>query len=76
MSNSQENLPVGKQVRRQRILRDESQKVFAAASGISVRTLSKVERGMCEPKIETCLKIAGHVGLPPEQIFGNEKFPK
>lgn len=70
------NIEIGKQVRRQRILRDESQSVFAEESGISVRTLCKIERGMCEPKNETCLKIARHVGLPPEQIFGNEKFPK
>ena len=40
------NIEIGKQVRRQRILRDESQSVFAEESGISVRTLCKIERGM------------------------------
>lgn len=48
-----------------RIAMKESQEEFAFHCGISLETLSKLERGCGNPRLSTLISIAAYVGCEP-----------
>ena len=46
-----------------------SQEHFAECIGISVSQLSRIERGLATPCLETLLSLARHMGIPAAEIF-------
>jgi len=54
----------GQQIRSERLMRKLTQQELAAAVGVSLRTIGRVERGEIEDS-RTADTIAGHLGLTP-----------
>ena len=56
-----------------RIAMKESQEEFAFHCGISLETLSKLERGCGNPRLSTLISIAAYVGCEPADLVDEEK---
>lgn len=54
----------GKKISKIRKLLDITQETLASGAGISVGTLSKIERGVHGPSLRTANKIADALGVP------------
>lgn len=63
------NRLVAANIRRQRNLAGKTQEQVAREAGISPQHLSKVERCACSPTVNTVVKIAACLGVPPASFF-------
>ncbi|MBT2326958.1 helix-turn-helix transcriptional regulator [Variovorax paradoxus] len=63
---------VGAQVRALRLAAGVSGGKVAAASGISPSMLSRIERGLVSPSVETLYRIARGLDVPISRFFGDQ----
>ncbi|MHB1341695.1 MAG: helix-turn-helix domain-containing protein [Coriobacteriia bacterium] len=61
---------LGDTLRTLRLSRGETLTDVADATGVSVAMLSRLERGQRSPSPETLCVLAGHFGLPAEEMLG------
>lgn len=61
--------PLGRRLRALRRLKRLTQQELASGSGISVSTLSAIERGCRYPKPELLRKMARKLDVPLEELF-------
>jgi transcriptional regulator with XRE-family HTH domain len=55
--------PDGAFVRRLRVERGVTQEALAFKANVTIATLSRIERGVCGPKVATLRKIATALGM-------------
>lgn len=65
---------VAANIRRYRNLAKMTQEQVAREAGISPQHLSKVERCVCSPTINTIVRIANCVGIHPKDLFDSSDF--
>lgn len=63
---------IGNQVRALRVAAGASGGALAQRSGISPSMLSRIERGMVSPSVETLDRIADGLGVPVSRFFGDQ----
>jgi transcriptional regulator with XRE-family HTH domain len=63
---------IGAQVRALRMAADVSGGALAQASGISASMLSRIERGLVSPSVETLERLASGLGVPTSRFFGDQ----
>jgi len=63
---------VGSQVRALRLAAGVSGGKVAAASGISASMLSRIERGLVSPSVDTLYRIARGLNVPISRFFGDQ----
>nr|WP_311732123.1 XRE family transcriptional regulator [Variovorax paradoxus] len=63
---------MGHQVRALRIASGASGGELASRSGVSPSMLSRIERGLVSPSVETLDRIAGGLGVPVSRFFGDQ----
>ncbi|WP_312846078.1 XRE family transcriptional regulator [Variovorax sp. MHTC-1] len=63
---------VGAQVRALRLAAGVSAGKVAAASGISASMLSRIERGLVSPSVDTLYRIARGLNVPISRFFGDQ----
>ena len=63
---------IGNQVRALRIAAGASGGELAATSGVSRSMLSRIERGLVSPSVETLDRIARGLGVPASRFFGDQ----
>lgn len=63
---------IGNQVRALRVAAGASGGVLAQSSGISASMLSRIERGLVSPSVETLERIAQGLGVPVSRFFGDQ----
>ena len=63
---------VGAQVRALRLATGASGGRVAAASGISASMLSRIERGLVSPSVDTLYRIARGMNVPISRFFGDQ----
>jgi transcriptional regulator with XRE-family HTH domain len=63
---------IGAQVRTLRIAAGESGGRLAARSGVSRSMLSRIERGLASPSVETLERVADALGVPVSRFFGEQ----
>lgn len=61
-------------VRRLRELRALSQRELAARAGLSVTTVNRIEIGQRKPIPRTVRKLAGALGVSPEQLLAQQPW--
>ncbi len=62
---------VGQQIKRIRERKGFSQQELADLSGVSIRTIQRIEAGTNDPQGFTLRSICDSLGLPPEDLFEN-----
>ena len=60
---------LGKQIHIERIKAEISQEDLAEFAGISVATLSKLERGLVLPTVETSFRLAKALNMTMSELF-------
>jgi transcriptional regulator with XRE-family HTH domain len=63
---------IGAQVRALRLAAGRSGGKVADASGISASMLSRIERGLVSPSVDTLSRIAGGLNVPIARFFGDQ----
>ncbi|QOF76169.1 helix-turn-helix domain-containing protein [Variovorax sp. 38R] len=63
---------IGAQVRALRMAADVSAGALAKASGISSSMVSRIERGLVSPSVETLERLANGLGVPASRFFGDQ----
>lgn len=63
---------IGYQVRALRLAAGASGGELAASSGVSRSMLSRIERGLVSPSVETLDRIAGGLGVPVSRFFSDQ----
>jgi transcriptional regulator with XRE-family HTH domain len=63
---------IGTQVRALRMAADVSGGELAKTSGISASMLSRIERGLVSPSVETLERLANGLGVPASRFFGDQ----
>jgi transcriptional regulator with XRE-family HTH domain len=63
---------IGAQVRALRMAAEVSGGELAKASGISASMLSRIERGLVSPSVETLERLANGLGVPTSRFFGDQ----
>jgi len=63
---------IGAQVRALRMAADVSAGALAKASGISSSMLSRIERGLVSPSVETLERLSNALGVPMSRFFGDQ----
>jgi transcriptional regulator with XRE-family HTH domain len=63
---------IGAQVRALRMAADLSAGALAQASGISPSMLSRIERGLVSPSVETLERLAQGLHVPTSRFFGDQ----
>ncbi|WP_436301890.1 helix-turn-helix domain-containing protein [Variovorax paradoxus] len=63
---------IGAQVRALRMAADVSGGELAKVSGISASMLSRIERGLVSPSVETLEHLANGLGVPTSRFFGDQ----
>ena len=63
---------IGNQVRALRLAAGSSGGALAQSSGISRSMLSRIERGLVSPSVETLDRIADGLGVPVSRFFGDQ----
>jgi transcriptional regulator with XRE-family HTH domain len=63
---------IGAQVRALRMAADVSAGALAKVSGISASMLSRIERGLVSPSVETLERLANGLGVPASRFFGDQ----
>ncbi|MBB1603833.1 XRE family transcriptional regulator [Variovorax sp. UMC13] len=63
---------IGNQVRALRIAAGASGGELAASSGVSRSMLSRIERGLVSPSVETLDRIANGLGVPVSRFFSDQ----
>ena len=53
-----------------------TQEELAAAAGLSLQYVSEVERGIANPKLETILRLAAGLHVPPIELFYLQDLPE
>ncbi len=61
---------VGLNIRRLREERGLTQEQLAGEADIAMRHLGRIERGEANPTVEMVAKLAGVLGVPPGELFG------
>ena len=59
---------LGDTIRRLRMEREISQETLAFSSGVAISGLSRIERGLADPKLATVAKIARALGLSSTEL--------
>jgi transcriptional regulator with XRE-family HTH domain len=60
---------LGKNLRAARKRLDLSQEQVAERSGVQAGEVSRIERGLRDPKVSTMEKLAAAVEMPPGRLF-------
>ncbi|MBW8720090.1 MAG: helix-turn-helix transcriptional regulator, partial [Variovorax paradoxus] len=63
---------IGAQVRALRMAAEVSGGALAKTSGISASMLSRIERGLVSPSVETLEHLANGLGVPTSRFFGDQ----
>jgi DNA-binding XRE family transcriptional regulator len=63
---------IGAQVRALRMAAEVSGGELARTSGISASMLSRIERGLVSPSVETLERLANGLGVPTSRFFGDQ----
>ncbi|KIQ35478.1 XRE family transcriptional regulator [Variovorax paradoxus] len=63
---------IGAQVRALRMAAEVSGGALAKTSGISASMLSRIERGLVSPSVETLERLANGLGAPISRFFGDQ----
>ncbi|WP_145743536.1 helix-turn-helix domain-containing protein [Variovorax beijingensis] len=63
---------IGAQVRALRMAAEMSGGELAKTSGISASMLSRIERGLVSPSVETLERLAQGLGVPTSRFFGDQ----
>lgn len=79
-------MSIGPKIKALREAREQSQEDLSHAAGISVSTLSRLERGLHKPELPTLLRLAKELGVPlvelveaaetddkPRRPYGNKR---
>lgn len=66
---------IGKQIRIERIKREIAQEELAEKAEIHRTTMSKVERGIGYPSMDTLIKIANALEINIEDLLSNASLP-
>lgn len=67
---------VGYNVRRARTEAGLGQRAVAASSGVDVSSLSKIERGMGNPTLDTLERLAEAIGTDPAALLFSPDFAR
>lgn len=60
---------VGRNIRKAREAKGLSLRAFSASIGIDYTSLSKLERGLIDPRVSTVLRIGDALGMTFEELF-------
>jgi transcriptional regulator with XRE-family HTH domain len=63
----------GNSVRELRLERDLTQEKFAEATGLSVKYLGKIERGLASPSFSVIANLAEVLEVAPDKLFKPRK---
>jgi len=74
--NDAVSINVGERLRELRVARDLSLRALALKSGLSIHTLSTIEKGRVSPSIGTLYKLAETLGVPITYFFNPENDRK
>jgi transcriptional regulator with XRE-family HTH domain len=61
---------MGRRLREIRTRRLLTQQALAAKAGLSLNTINRIEQGKFEPRFSTIHKLAGALGISPEELAG------
>jgi transcriptional regulator with XRE-family HTH domain len=67
--NEEAQLTIGQIVRRSRRARDMTQSVLADRSGLTINTISRIEKGYMSPRAQTLAKIAAALDVPVGELY-------
>lgn len=65
----------GQNLKQLRKARKMTQEDLASVTGLSLQYISEVERGIANPKLETILRIAAGLRVPPTELFYLQDIP-